>query len=294
MRKVPAPMLTLLTFASLFAAFPCKAASRPQPAPAQAGCAAVKLNNNDGKFTGQISSGPNGSLFEVTSGSDTLLVRYNNSVPVCAGGQAASVSALSLGATVVVYGPTKRKGKVTEMDAMNIVMAGPSPAGMRGGEAMSFNVSVGARGGAEPMGGNSGSGASQMSGSGGDRAGSPVGSQSHSGNQNSGTISCNALLFSVTSSADPMGHGGRAPSIPITCKRSVDQLAVQLTQDASTRRRIPTVTLNLQNQLEATLSNADITSIQFVTDNGTPAVEITFTSQKVEIVHVPSGTRATF
>ncbi len=61
-------------------------------------------------------------------------MRYSNAVPVCAGGQAASVNALTTGATVMVYGPEKKKGKEAELDAVEIVVAGNPSMAMRGGE----------------------------------------------------------------------------------------------------------------------------------------------------------------
>lgn len=65
-------------------------------------------------------------------------------------------------------------------------------------------------------------------------------------------------------------------------------------EDALTDRHLASVTLNWQGQLEASLSNADISSIQFTSDNGTPVAEITFSYQKAEIAYLPSGTRVTF
>lgn len=82
--------------------------------------------------------------------------------------------------------------------------------------------------------------------------------------------------------------------VGITCKKPVDQLALQLAQDALTDRRLSSVTLNWQNQLEASLNSAEISSVLFTPDNGTQVVEVTFLYQRAEIVHLPSGTRVAF
>jgi hypothetical protein len=128
------------------------------------------------------------------------------------------------------------------------------------------------------------------------QTGSVIGSQSHSNSQNSGAIACNALLFGVTNPRDPNGARGteRASASAIICKRPVDQMALQLAQDAMERRNLSLVTLNWQSQLEASLKNAEIMSVQFSSDNGTEIVEITYSCQKAEIVHLPSGTHISF
>ena len=121
---------------------------------AQAPCPALRLNSKDAKFTGQISSPPNGSLFEVSSGNESALVRYSAVVPVCEGGEASSVNALAVGATVVVYGPGKKKGKVVELNAVEIVVAGNPPVAMRGGE-MAGNNPLYNKGGSSSLNANS-------------------------------------------------------------------------------------------------------------------------------------------
>ena len=275
MRKLSAPFLAILAFAPFFAAWPSIAASRPLPEPPQAPCAAVNLKGNDTKFTGQISSGPNGSLFEVSSGNESVLVRYASSVPVCVAGHAGSVSALSMGETVVVYGQSKRKGKVTEMDAVSIVVAGNSQAVANTSESRGPGMAQSGYTASGSQVANAGSGETPKTGA---------------------AISCNAILFTVNSAADPSGHTGlgRGSSGGITCKRSVDQLAVQLSQDALTRHRIPNVTLSWQNQLDVALSNPEITSVQFTSDNGNQSVEITYSYQRADVTYVPTGTRVTF
>lgn len=124
MRKMPAAILSLLAFAPVFAALPAKATSSALPTPAQADCAAVNPSKGEEKFTGKSSGGPTGTLIEVTSSNQTVLVRYSNSVLVCEGGQSASVNVLTRGANVVVYGPMKREGKVLKMTAAKILFAG--------------------------------------------------------------------------------------------------------------------------------------------------------------------------
>lgn len=120
-------------------------------------------------------------------------------------------------------------------------------------------------------------------------------SNDRSGSQNSGAISCSTLVFTVSAHDVHTGQGiGRNAVSAITCKKSVDQQALQLMQDALTGRRLSGVTLSCKNQLEVRLNNADITGVQFASDNDAQVVEVTFAYQKAEIVHLPSGTRITF
>ncbi|HKS82550.1 MAG TPA: type VI secretion system tube protein Hcp [Candidatus Acidoferrales bacterium] len=121
MRKSSAIVLFLVALAMILVA---------KPARAQSECADDNAPKGQGKFTGQITGGPTGSLIEVTSGNDSILVMYNNSVLVCQGGRPASANALALHATVVAYGPVKKKGKTLQMTATRILVAEPSRAGM--------------------------------------------------------------------------------------------------------------------------------------------------------------------
>jgi hypothetical protein len=115
-------------------------------ASAQVSCANENLGKGEGKFTGQISGGPNGSLIEVTSGNETALVHYSNSsVLVCEGGQPAPVNRLVTGATVVVYGPMKKKGKVTDITALKILVAGST----QSSDSTNSNYNKSARGASE-------------------------------------------------------------------------------------------------------------------------------------------------
>jgi hypothetical protein len=101
--------------------------------PPQSDCAALNAAKGEGKFTGQISTPPDGSSMTVTYGDQSVLVHYNNSVSVCQGGQPASLNALAQGASVSVFGPLRRNGKNIEIDAARIFVAGrpqtarPSP-----------------------------------------------------------------------------------------------------------------------------------------------------------------------
>jgi len=117
MRKVTAAMLASLPFMLLFA-------TSTVAKPPQSACAALNAAKGEGKFTGQISTAPDGSSMEVTYGDQTVLVHYNNSVTVCEGGQPASVTALARGASVSVFGPLRRNGKNMEIDAARIFVAG--------------------------------------------------------------------------------------------------------------------------------------------------------------------------
>jgi hypothetical protein len=126
LRKISAAILASFLFMLFTALFAATAVATPaQSTPAQSDCAALNAVKGEGKFTGQISSPPNGSSMEVTYGGQTVLVHYNNSVTVCQGGQPASLNALARGASVVVFGPLRRNGKNMEMDAARIFVAGP-------------------------------------------------------------------------------------------------------------------------------------------------------------------------
>jgi len=327
MRKVRAAVLCLLTFATVFPALPAKAAPSALSAAAQSDCTALNVSKGEEKFAGQISGRPTGSLIEVTYGDQTVLVRYSDSVPVCEGGQPSAVNALALGENVVVYGPMKHKGKTLEMVASRILIAGRPQGGMRGGEPMNTSNIGMTQGGMNPVRSNAGTGSSQGSGSVAAKddwnsgAGGSTNSQSSGASQgsgsvagkddwqegstgnmkgssntkSSGTISCSALVFTVNAHDEHTGQAsGRSSVSGITCKKSVDQQTLQMTQDALTDRRLASVTLNWQNQMEVLLSNAEISSVQFTSDNGAQVVEVTFAYQRAEVVHLPSGTRITF
>lgn len=100
---------------------------------AQSDCSALNPAKGEGKFTGQISTAPDGSSMTVAYADQSVLVHYSNSATVCQGGQPASVAALKQGASVSVFGPLRRNGKNMEMDAARIFVAGrpqtaqPSP-----------------------------------------------------------------------------------------------------------------------------------------------------------------------
>jgi type VI protein secretion system component Hcp len=321
MRMVPAVILSMLAVAPALAARPAKAASSPRPTPPQAECTDDNPARGETRFAGQITGGPTGSLIEVTSGSETLLVIYNNSVPVCQGGRPAAVNALGLHENVVVYGPTKKKGKSLQMTASRILVAGESRVELQSGSQMYANNGA-ARVETPPSGQSnlqtgtiaarddwqgSSQGASQGP-SGSANSGGSVGYGSAAGqddwqangkgsskSQNGGGISCNALQFSVSSQDVATGMGkGRVSSGGITCRMAVDQTAMQLVEYAVTGRRLGNVTLNWQGQLSAALTNADVSSVQFTTDSGNEVVEVTFAYQRAEIMHVGSGTRVTF
>jgi type VI protein secretion system component Hcp len=361
MKKIFLAVPCLLALAPMCIARPAHSASNALRAAQQADCSASNPANGEGKFTGQISGGPNGSIFDVTSGAQSVTIVYNNSVLVCVGGQPANVNALALGANVVVYGPIKKKGKAYQMTATKILVAGQPVGTMSSGD--NFNNSAAGRGvqpvnnpgmnqpgsqaagqdnwqapsagnirgggyapaGNSPQGnsaiagrddwnsstGNNTQGNNQQSGGysqgGGYQQGGSISGQDSlnaggnakngPGSQHGGGISCSALDFSMKSGGEGVtGKSvGRASASGITCKRAVDQLALQLFQDDRTNRRLGSVTLNWQNQLEVVLTNAEVSSIQFTSDTGDQqVVEITFAYQKAEVVHLPSNTRVTF
>ncbi len=125
MRRFRPATLAILTF-SLFG--PTAVATY-----AQSDCGALNAPEGEGKFTGQISTAPDGSSMTVTYADQSVLVHYSNSVTVCQGGQPASLDALTQGASVSVFGPLRRGGTNMEMDAARIFVAGrpsmarPSP-----------------------------------------------------------------------------------------------------------------------------------------------------------------------
>lgn len=118
MRRVRRAMLASLFFALVFAVTAVATS-------AQSDCAALNAAKGEGKFTGQISSSPNGTSMEVAYGGQSVLVHYNSSVTVCQGGQPASLEALTSGASVSVFGRMTRNGKNIEIDAARIFVAGP-------------------------------------------------------------------------------------------------------------------------------------------------------------------------
>jgi type VI protein secretion system component Hcp len=289
MRKASVARWSFVFFVLLVVVPPAHAA------PPQADCTAVNPPSGQQKFTGQISAAPNGSEMEVTSGDQMVLVRFNSSVAVCQGGRSASLNALTRGASVVVYGSLKRVGRTSEMDADRILVAGSPQSDRPPAQTVHLAGSDVPRGTSKAAvdDWNSGGSAPQPSGSGVSQG---IDSTGGSRGQTGSTISCSALLFNVNSGRDAATGraSGRSSASGITCKRSVDQLALQFAQDAMNGRRLQNVRLSWQNQLEVVLNDAEISSVQFTSDNGSQVVEITFSYQKAEVVYVPSGTKVLF
>ncbi len=96
----------------------------------QSPCTALNAAKGEGKFTGQISSAPDGRSLEVTYDKQTVLVHYSDSVTICQSGQPASPDALTRGATVSLFGALRRNGQNIEIDAARIFVAG-SPVASR-------------------------------------------------------------------------------------------------------------------------------------------------------------------
>lgn len=257
----------LALFATALAAHPAKAAYAKQ-AGEESECGSIKTSMGEAKFSGQISGTPAADSFEVTAGKESAVVSYSGSVLVCQGGQPASASALIAGATVVVYGPVKREGNVFHMTATKIVVAG-SPEG-------SLRV-------APPSAAVAGA----------DSLGRPADEQK--GRSTSGGISCSSIEFGVSvKDVATSRASGRSPVTGITCRMPVNQAAMGLTEDALSGRRMGDVTLNSQNQLVATLTNAGLASVVFTAEGGAQVVDVTFDYERAEIQHLPSGTRVTF
>lgn len=91
---------------------------------AQSACSNQNLAPGEGKFTGQISSNPDGSSMQVTYGNQTVTVRYGSATTVCQNGQPGSADVLARGQSVSAYGP--RHGN--EIDATRIFVAVPAGA----------------------------------------------------------------------------------------------------------------------------------------------------------------------
>ena len=263
--------------AGLFRARPAGAASASS-ASRQAECAVANGARGEGKFTGQISGTPAANTFEVVAGKQSSTVSYGSAVLVCENGQPGSASALVAGATVVVFGPIRSQGGDRyELAATKILVTGTPRANVR------FTPPAATNPGAGTMPGGEQSRNESLAPAGQNRPGSAT---------LPGTIACGALEFSVSVRDSATGKAmGRASTSPIVCRKAADQLAVELTQEAVTARRIPSLTLSWQNQIAVKLTDAEITGVQFKIDNGAEIVEVTFAYQKVELEHTPSGTR---
>jgi hypothetical protein len=110
-------------------------------------------------------------------------------------------------------------------------------------------------------------------------------------NVQSNSISCNSLLFTVSSPTDAATGraGGRTNISAVTCVRLVDQIAVESVENATTHKLL-NVTLTWSNQITAALSNAEVSSVQFTTMNNQEVAEIAFNFQRMELTHGPSNT----
>ena len=106
------------------------------------------------------------------------------------------------------------------------------------------------------------------------------------------TISCNSLLFSVSSPTDSATgrSSGKTNITALTCVRLVDQIAVESVENAMTHKLV-NVTLTWSNQITAALTNAEVSSVQFTTINNQEVAEIAFNFQRMELSHTPSNTR---
>ena len=103
----------------------CAALTSSTAALAQSVCTDLNRRPGEAKFTGQISSNPNGASMQVSYGAEAVLVQYNGAVTLCQAGQPASPAALIRGATVSVFGTMRGAGNSAEMEATRIFIAGP-------------------------------------------------------------------------------------------------------------------------------------------------------------------------
>ena len=304
MKKPPAIAACLFGFIAAGTVLTARAAADAAPAQPNA-CSVVTASKGEGKFTGQI-SGVNNSMIEVISGNETAVVHYDaGGVQVCEGGIAAPVNRLVQGASVTVYGPMERKGNGFEISATKIVMAGPRAAAGMGnapvaetqGGMRPINNPALTNGGVKQSGITATDDWNSGAASGGGAAGGSAQMGAAQGRQNSSNsvrIVCNGLQFSVGTKTAPTGMGeGRASTSGVTCRTPVDQTAVQLMQEAMTGRRLASVALSGPNQLDVSLSDAEVSNILFTWDNANEIVEITFSAQRIDVVHQGSGTRAT-
>jgi len=257
----------LALFIAVFVANPAKAASARQAG--EGDCGSIKTSMGEAKFSGQISRSPVANSFEVTAGKESAAVDYDPSVLVCEEGQRVSTRALVAGATVVVYGTVKREGNAFRMTATKVVVAGPPQESPRAGEPAARTT-----------------GTDSFTKSTGEQKGRPA----------SGSISCSSLEFGVSAPKDEATGraAGRSSITSITCRMPVSQAAMVMTEDAITGRRIGDVTLDSQNQLVVTLTNAGIASVVFTAENGAQVVDVSFDYERAEVQHVPSGMRVSF
>lgn len=128
------------------------------------------------------------------------------------------------------------------------------------------------------------------------RAQNPTGQSLQSGrgnvqNNQTNTVACNSLLFTVSSPTDAAtGHAtGRTSVSALTCVRAVDQLAVEFVENATTHK-LSNVTLVWSNQITAALTNAEVSSVQFTTLNNAEVAQISFNFQRMELTHNPTST----
>ncbi|HXX18132.1 MAG TPA: hypothetical protein VEJ46_01910 [Candidatus Acidoferrum sp.] len=256
----------LALFMAVLSATPAKAASARQAG--EGDCGSIKTSMGEAKFSGQISRSSAANSFEVTAGKESAAVDYDPSVLVCEDGRPVSTNALVAGATVVVYGTVKREGNAFRMTATKIVVAGPpqeSPRASVPGDAMT-GVSSTSKAGIEQK-----------------------------GRQVPGAISCNSLEFGVSvKDVATSRASGRSPVTGITCRMPANQTAMELTENALSGKRMGDVTLNSQNLLVATLTNAGLASVVFTAEGGAQVVDVTFDYERAEVEHVPSGMRVTF
>jgi type VI protein secretion system component Hcp len=258
----------------------------------QPACASVETGKGEGKFTGQIYSAAAGS-FQVAAGKETATVSYNNTLLVCENGQISTTGALLPGASVEVIGPMSKRGNTIVFTATKVLVSGAAPAPANPPQGQD-NFNQGGVNGSNTRGSSPGSGT--YSGQGDDSIKGGIIKGNTLGNGGN-AITCNSLQFEVggTSGSGAIGAGAHRTTVtPITCRRTVDQETMEFLQDATTGKRLASVTLSWQGTLTVTLTNADISSVTFAYDTTGQIVEIAFASERAEIVHSPSGTKVTY
>lgn len=106
--------------------------------------------------------------------------------------------------------------------------------------------------------------------------------------QNPGPLSvaCDSLQFNVDTVKYREGNDGttlrRAAPSDIICRKPIDATAIQFVGDVPATP-IPTIILNGQSGLVATLSSASVSNVKITTENGVGVAEVTFVYHTLDL-----------
>jgi len=101
-------------------------------------------------------------------------------------------------------------------------------------------------------------------------------------------LACNSLQFSVVATSRGPGISPRRQPGTITCITSVNETALKFVNDAREERRYATARLvwlrtnSNAGFLDATITNAVISSIEITEESGLPVEEITLSFERVD------------